>query len=179
MAKNTPDAIPEAFQTEALVDAYRDGWNHGHGIACHNVPDLGAELFTDGMGRITVNAENIREVHANVCHEAADNSRCYSPFEFTAHEFNSARPEDLEIEEDNGEDGDTIFIVSDADEVTHEFETREAAQAWIDAQPDSEQLWEAFEAGTGDAIAADLAEYTDEDYGIEAVDDETEDEEGE
>lgn len=126
MARNTPDTIPEAYQAETLVDAYRQGWNHGHGIACHNVPDIGAKLFVEDMGRITVDADNIREVHASACYSAESNSRQYSPFEFTAHEFNSAEEEG-----------------------------------------DSEALWEAFEAGTNDAIAADLSEYTDADYGIE------------
>jgi hypothetical protein len=123
MSKNFPDTIPEAYQTDKLEDAYRRGWNHGHGIACHNVPTIGEKLFSESLGRVVVDAENIREVHQDNCFAAADNSKCYSPFEFTAYEFNS--------DED-----------------------------------DSESLWEAFEAGTADSIFADLAEYTDNDYGL-------------
>lgn len=42
MARNYPDTVPEAFATDsALASAYRRGWNHGHGLACHNVPTLG------------------------------------------------------------------------------------------------------------------------------------------
>ena len=132
MARSYPDAIPAEYTADNLEDAYRRGWNHGHGIACHNVPTLGERIFTDSMGRVTVDAENIREVHADACYAAADNSRSYSPFEFTAHEFNES--------------------------------------------DDSEELWEAFEAGTNDAIQADLAEYDDDDYGIEEDEDENEDE---
>lgn len=69
-------------------EAYNMGRNHGHGFACHNVPKLGDKLWLDDMGRVTVDADNIREVHQSLCFAAETNSRCYSPFEFTAHEFN-------------------------------------------------------------------------------------------
>lgn len=117
---NYPDTIPAEYD----ADAYARGWNHGHGIACHNVPDLGATVWCDALGRVTVDADNIREVHASFCYEAESNSRDYSPFEFTAHKFNESE--------------------------------------------DFEHLWESFEAGATDAIMADLAGYTDEDYGIES-----------
>ncbi len=109
---------------EAEQRAYEMGYAHGHGIACHNVPTIGERVWTESMGRVTVDAENIRDVHQDACYAAEGNSRSFSPFEFTAHEFNE----------------------SDA----------------------SEALWEAFEAGTNDAIGDDLATYTDEDYGIES-----------
>ena len=60
---------------DLLADAYQRGWNHGHGIACHNVPTLGQRLWSDSLGRVTVDAENCREVHEAICHEAVDNSR--------------------------------------------------------------------------------------------------------
>jgi hypothetical protein len=75
-------------------------------------------------------------VHQSLCYSAETNSRCFSPFEFTAHEFNSAETD--------------------------------AAGHWVpELEGLSEQLWEAFERGTSDAIAADLSTYDDEDYGIE------------
>jgi hypothetical protein len=133
MSTSYPPQVPFPYSgDDLLTDAYQRGWSNGHGLACHNVPRLGEELFTESMGRVTVTAENIREVHQDSCYAAESNSRCYSPFEFTAHEFNES-----------------------------EF---------------SEDLWEAFEAGTSDAIAADLADYTDLDYDIEP---ETESETGE
>lgn len=86
MATNQPNTIPEAYaDCEALADAYRDGWNHGHGIACHNVPTLGEEYFTARLGRVTADAENIREVHQSLCYEAEEHSRQFSPFECRDH----------------------------------------------------------------------------------------------
>lgn len=137
MAKSYPETVPHPYSgDDTLADAYRRGWNHGHGIACHNVPTIGERLFVEDMGRITVDAENIREVHQSNCYTAESNSRQYSPFEFTAHEFNTSNQADGEFDPEK------------------------------ECFPDD--LWEAFDAGTNDAIAADLAEYTDEDYGIEA-----------
>lgn len=91
MTKCYPDTIPEAWRSDAsLADAYRLGWNHGHGIACHNVPRLGETYWTDANGRQTADADNIRDLHQDLCFAAADNARSYSPFEFTAHAFNEA-----------------------------------------------------------------------------------------
>jgi hypothetical protein len=127
---NAPAIIPADYEgNDTLIDAYQRGWNHGHGLACHNVPTIGETYWTDGEGKLECDAENIRDVHASLCYAAESNSRCYSPFEFTAHEFN-----------EYGE-GD-------------------------DASVSSEEVWEAFEAGTNDAISADLATYTDADYDI-------------
>ncbi len=129
---NSPKTVPHPWQgDDLLTDAYKRGWNHGHGIACHNVPTLGDKLFVDDMGRVTVDAENIRDIHQSLCFAAESGSRDYSPFEFTAHEFNES-----------------------------EY---------------AEGLWEAFDAGINDAIMDDLATYTDEDYGIEPDDEDTED----
>jgi hypothetical protein len=120
MTCSYPTSVPAAYA--AYADAYRTGWNHGHGIACHNVPELGATLWVDAIGRVTVDADNIREIHEAACFEAESNARSYSPWERIAHAFNEAE--------------------------------------------ESEDLWEAYEAGVADAIAADVATYTDEDYGI-------------
>lgn len=140
-SQSYPESIPASYAgNETLASAYRAGWNHGHGIACHNIPELGSKLFVDDMGRVVVDAENIREVHQSLCFSAESNSRQYSPFEFLAHDLNSL-----------GEDED-------------EAEETEAT---------SEEAWEAFEFGVSDSIFADLATYTDEDYGIES-DEETE-----
>lgn len=120
--------IPSEYQTpKYLADAYRDGWAHGHGIACHNVPTLGKVVRTDILGRVRVDASNIREVHMDFCYRADLDSRSYSPFEFTAEALNESE--------------------------------------------NPEKAWEAFEAGIHDAIDADLASYTNEDYGITPADD--------
>ena len=100
MSRNYPETIPADYaKSDKLQDAYRRGWSHGHGLACHNVPRIGDKLWTDDSGHIVVDAENIREVHQSLCFSAESSSRDFSPFEFTAHEFNSA--------DEEGEEGDT------------------------------------------------------------------------
>jgi hypothetical protein len=88
---NYPEQIPAAYAADSSLDrAYRLGWNHGHGIACHNVPSIGDSIDCSvdwiGLGKV-VTADNIAEYHELLCYAAESNSRDYSPFEFTAHEF--------------------------------------------------------------------------------------------
>jgi hypothetical protein len=91
---NYPETIPAAFASDSTLErAYRLGWNHGHGIACHNVPSIGDAIDRSidwiGLGK-TVTPENIAEYHECICYAAEINSREYSPFEFIAHEFNES-----------------------------------------------------------------------------------------
>ena len=127
MTTSYPTTIPETFAAdERLTNAYRRGWNWGHGFACHNVPELYVEYWTQCEGRIkATDLTELRDLHFTLCYEAEQNGRQYSPFECTAAEFN------------------------DADE------------------NDSDALWTAFEAGTVDAIGADVGSYTAADYGLD------------
>lgn len=111
-----PNFVPRPYSRGKHRAAYLCGWQHGHGVACHNVPTMRSRIWTEGLGRVVVDEDNIAEVHASLCYEAADNARQFSPFEYLAAEFNR--------------------------------------------DEDHEALWEAFEAGVGDAIAADLRGYT-------------------
>lgn len=90
---NYPESIPAAYQSSDLERAYRMGWNHGHGIACHNVPAIGDSIDRSvdwvGFGK-TVTQDNIAEYHELLCFTVADASREFSPFEFIAHEFNES-----------------------------------------------------------------------------------------
>jgi hypothetical protein len=90
---NYPETIPATYSSDSLERAYRLGWNHGHGIACHNVPSIGDAIDRSidwlGLGKI-VTADNIAEYHECLCYAAEINSREYSPFEFVAHEFNES-----------------------------------------------------------------------------------------
>jgi hypothetical protein len=91
---NYPEQIPAVYSADsALERAYRLGWNHGHGIACHNTPSIGDSIDRSidwiGLGKV-VTAENIAEYHECICYAAEINSREYSPFEFIAHEFNES-----------------------------------------------------------------------------------------
>ena len=91
--------IPDQYATHEITsNAYAKGYNHGHGIACHNVPELGETYRLDSLGKMECDAENIREIHESLCYEAESGSRDYSPFEFTAHEFNSLGEDDEECE---------------------------------------------------------------------------------
>jgi hypothetical protein len=128
-SQNHPEAIPAEYSHASLASAYRRGWNNGHGIACHNVPEIGERIWSESLGRVTVDADNIREVHESVCFEVEMSSRDFSPFEFLAHDLNELG--------EGSEDS-----------------------------PSADEAWEAYDAGVASAISADLAEYTDEDYGI-------------
>jgi hypothetical protein len=91
---NHPETIPAAYSTDSSLErAYRIGWNHGHGIACHNVPSIGDSIDRSidwiGLGK-TVTAENIAEYHEALCFAAESGSRDFTPFEFIAHEFNES-----------------------------------------------------------------------------------------
>lgn len=155
--------IPDSYNScDTLRDAYADGWNAGHGIACHNVPQLGARLRTDSLGLVVVRADNVREVHESLCFEAESNCRSYSPFEFTAHRLNHL-----------GDGG--FFVMEDGEEPRGPFDTQAEAEAEADGDdvaelPSSDEAWEAYDAGVCDAIRADLTTYTDEHYGIETAD---------
>lgn len=118
MAKSYPEVIPENFVTESEKEAYKRGWNHGHGIACHNVPKLGAKLWVDDLGHVTVDDDNIRDVHVSLCYSAESNSRCYSPFEFIAHEFNEG--DDAESLWEAFDEGVYDAISADLAEYTNE-----------------------------------------------------------
>jgi hypothetical protein len=90
---NYPETIPAAYQSEHLENAYRIGWRAGHGIACHNVPEIGDRIdrYVDfvGLGKV-VTAENISEYHEALCFSAELSGREFSPFESIAHEFNES-----------------------------------------------------------------------------------------
>jgi hypothetical protein len=80
----------DSYDTAHERDAFAAGYDHAHGIACHNVPQIGAEYWTESEGRVTPETpEEAAELHASLCYEAEMYARCYSPWEFTAHEINS------------------------------------------------------------------------------------------
>ena len=165
---------------ESIKSAYVRGLRSGHGIACHNVPELGAKLNTDSLGRVTVDADNIREVHESLCFEAESSSRDFSPFEFTAHEFNSAGDGGWKLT-DTGSDTplDTVYeSKEDAEAASPSIAQAIATEEKCDLAdvvltvsevPSSDELWEAYDAGIADAIHADLSTYSNEDYGIPLI----------
>lgn len=140
----SPAAVPHPYSGDgSLAEAYRMGWQHGHGLACHNVPRAGDKIARDvdwtELGSV-VTPENARDYHELLCFTAEAYSRCYSPFEFTAYVLDNPA-EFVGLPEEECEDG-TV----------------------------SAELWEAFDAGVAAAIAADVATYTAEDYGFDNSD---------
>lgn len=86
--------VPTSYTTPAEIVAYQTGWRSGHGIACHNVPQVGETYLLDSSGRVTADADNVREIHRDICHEVEMNNRDFSPFEFIAKEFNESEDPD-------------------------------------------------------------------------------------
>lgn len=79
--------------------AYNMGKEHGYSVASWNdLPELGDKIEKTidwiGLGE-TVTLENVAEYFSVICHEAEDNSRQYSPFEFTAHDINECKNSDV------------------------------------------------------------------------------------
>jgi hypothetical protein len=90
---NYPEQIPATYSSDSTLErAYRMGWNHGHGIACHEVPEIGDTISPCfdwiGLGK-TVTAGNVAEYHELLCFAAEFVSRKFSPFEFITYEFNN------------------------------------------------------------------------------------------
>ena len=96
MARNYPETIPACYaKDETLSRAYAMGWNRGHGIACHISLTVGETYWTQSMGKVKADADNVRDIHQDACFEAESQGRDYSPFEFIAHEFNE--PDDADM----------------------------------------------------------------------------------
>jgi len=80
------------YKTPTTKDAYERGFERGFNCASwQDLPEIGISLFTDSDGRITVDEDNQWDVVQSLAYESESNDRCYSPFEFTASEFNKAR----------------------------------------------------------------------------------------
>lgn len=124
---NYPATIPAQYANDAnLTEAYRMGWQRGHGFACYNVPRIGSFIFSDSYGRALVTADNVRDIHQAACFEAESHSRDYSPFEFTAHEFN---------ESDDAEALWEAFDAGIADSIFADLETYTDADYGIVTEP--------------------------------------------
>lgn len=112
--------IPHQYASNKILSAaYARGWNHGHGIACHNVPEMGKYMRCDSLGRALITPENIREYHEAFCFEVESNSRNFSPFEFAAHELNSL-DEESEVSSDEAWEA---FEAGVSDSIHHDLST--------------------------------------------------------
>ncbi len=88
------------FKTEAEQDAYLRGFDRGFNCASwQDLPEIGSKVWTESDGKVTVNEDNQWDVVADAAYAGESNDRQFSPFEFTAAEFNKA--------DEEGEEGDS------------------------------------------------------------------------
>lgn len=79
------------FKTEQEQDAYERGFDRGYSCASwQNLPDVGETIWTDGDGKVKVTVDNAWDIVSSLAYMGESNDRSYSPFEFTAKEFNDA-----------------------------------------------------------------------------------------
>jgi hypothetical protein len=93
------------YETEAQQDAYLRGFDRGFNCASwQDLPEIGSKVRTESDGRVTVSEDNQWDVVQSAAYESESNDRQYSPFEFTASEFNESEDESDELWEafDNG-----------------------------------------------------------------------------
>jgi hypothetical protein len=87
------------YKTPTTKDAYDRGFVRGYSCASwQDLPELGQSVFTDSDGRQTVDEDNQWDIVQSLAYESESNDRSYSPFEFTASEFNKARNADARWE---------------------------------------------------------------------------------
>lgn len=79
------------YETEAEQDAYLRGFERGFNCASwQDLPEIGDVVRTEADGKVTVDEDNQWDVVADLAFDGESNSRQFSPFEFTASEFNAA-----------------------------------------------------------------------------------------
>ena len=80
------------YKTPTTKDAYERGFERGFNCASwQDLPAEGDKVRIDGEGTVFVYEDNQWEVLSMLAYESESNDRCYSPFEFTASEFNKSR----------------------------------------------------------------------------------------
>ena len=119
----TARKIAETYEHRHEQEAYLEGFARGQSFADYNVPELG-----DEHGDLLVDKDNIREIHRELCFEAEMRDREFSPFESTAHYFNTLE----EPDEAWGafEQGITDAIELDLSTYTYEDEDEMKVPTW-------------------------------------------------
>lgn len=80
------------YKTPTTKDAYSRGFERGYNCASwQDLPEIGARVWTESDGYVTVDEDNQWDVVQSAAYDSESNDRQYSPFEFTAAEFNKAR----------------------------------------------------------------------------------------
>ena len=77
------------YEQESVQDAYLRGFERGYNCASwQDLPEIGTQVWTESDGKVTVDADNMWDVVASCAYESESGDRQFSPFEFTASEFN-------------------------------------------------------------------------------------------
>ena len=77
------------YEHEDVQDAYLRGFDRGYNCASWiNLPEIGAKVWTDSDGYLIVDADNMWDIVGALAGDGESNDRQFSPFEFTASEFN-------------------------------------------------------------------------------------------
>src|SRR5882762_2836042 len=77
--------------SDELSDVYLRGFERGYNCASwQDLPEVGAKLWIDGEGHIEVDADNLWDTMSQLAYAGESNDRSFSPFEFTAKEFNDS-----------------------------------------------------------------------------------------
>jgi len=97
----THTAIAQAKQTSlkyrkgSVRDAYLDGFDRGYNCASwQNLPEIGETIWIDGEGKLVVDEDNQWDVVSSLAYAGESNDRQYSPFEYRASDYNSAKNAD-------------------------------------------------------------------------------------
>lgn len=89
------DDAAAKYATVEQSAAYENGFARGYNCASwQDLPEIGSKIWTESDGKVTVDEDNQWDVVQDLAFQSESNDRDYSPFEFTAHEFNS--PDDSE-----------------------------------------------------------------------------------
>ena len=113
--------LRDAYETEHERDAFEAGYDHAHGIACHNVPRIGESYWTEDAGNVTPEDEDeARDLHESLCYAAESNSRCFSPWEYTAAKINALEEFDAEAAWEAYDAGVAAAIAHDLEGYTAE-----------------------------------------------------------
>jgi hypothetical protein len=84
--------VPKEYKTPTTKEAYERGHDRGFNCASWtDLPEVGQTIWTDADGDVEVDEDNQWDVVQSLAYESESGDRDFSPFEFTASEFNKAR----------------------------------------------------------------------------------------
>lgn len=90
------NAALEKYTDPAEQECFADGYNNGHGLVCHNMPEMYSKVhLPDEINPVEVNPENYIDIVTQLALAAEEHSRCFSPWEQIANRINSLDDDSL------------------------------------------------------------------------------------